>query len=514
MQEVSRAWKDAQKQNFVPESFVEITLNVGDPDSQADAIPSSTVEVPFSDSSRLTDGTDRTPFPYATLEPGIWKLDGSMLLVPDDGPYENQGFISDGLCNAEGVFEGTIPTITISFSKVFTELIPGITIAWASAYDEYATKFRITAYANETETYRGEFKNDNMVSVAAADIETYNKLVIEVLEWVEGRRRARIESILLGIEKTYKKADIMSYSHEMFVDPLSFSLPKSEITFQVKNLNGEYNPDNPTGAERYLMDRQMITARYGYKIDGTTEWIKAGTFYMSEWETPQNGITATFTARDGLEYMSDKYAGTNSGSLFSIATAALSQCGLPPLGDGSNRWVLDRSLSDISVATDEDLSGYSIREVLQLVANAGCCVFYQDRFGILHIEPLPESESDYEITRFNSYANAEITLTKQLKAVDINNGKYVLTVGAIGETQLIDNPLISDDRAPVVAQWIAAYLVKRKVLNGEFRADPRTDVLDRVRNVNRFSESGVLVTELKFTFNGAFRGSYEGRAEA
>ena len=512
MQEVSQAWKDVQKRNYVPESFVEITLNVGDPDSQADGTPSSNGEVPFSEASRLVDGTDRTPLPYATLEPKLWKLDGTMLLNPDAGPYPNQGFISDYLCSGVGTFNVTIPTITISFSRVFTELIPGITITWATAYDEYATRFRITAYANGIETYRGEFENDSMMSVANADIDYYDQIVIEVLEWCEGRRRARIESILVGIKKTYTKKELMSYTHEMLVDPLSFSLPKSKITFKVQNLFGEYNPENPSGAERYLMDRQMITARYGYKIDGSTEWIKAGTFYMSEWETPQNGITATFTARDALEYMSDKYTGPNTGSLMDIATAALEQACLPTMSDGSTRWVLDASLADISVPDGVNLNGNTIQEVLQLTANAACSVFYQDREGMVRIEPLRSSQTDYTVNRFNSYKNSEISLTKQLKSVDINNGQYVLPVGSVGETQSIDNPLISSDRAPVVAQWIADYLVNRKILSGDFRADPRADVLDRVTNQNSFSESVVLVTELNFSFNGAFRGNYEGRA--
>lgn len=512
MQEVSQAWKEAHKKNLVPESFVEVTLTVGDPESQADGTASSNGEVPFSDASSLVDGTDRTPLPYATLEPCIWLLDGSMLLVPDNGPYENQGYIGDVLCNENGVFEGTVPTITISFSKVFTELIPGITITWATAYNEFARKYRLTAYANGAQTYQSEFNNDKMVSVATADINNYDKIVIEVLEWCLSKRRARIESVLVGIKKVYAKSDLMSVDHQMSVDPLMFSLSKNEITFEVKNLNGEYNPDNPTGAEKYLMERQMITARYGYKIDGFTEWIKAGTFFMSGWETPQNGITASFTASDGQEYMSDIYYGASSGTLFEIATAAFEQAGLPVMSDGTNRWVIDESLSSISAPSGVDLNQYSIKEVIQLCANAACCVFYQDRAGLMHVEPLADRETDYEINRFNSYENSEITLTKQLKAVDINNGQYVLTVGTVGETQTVDNPLITDDRAAVVAQWVADYLVNRKILNGDYRTDPRVDVLDRVKNINSFAESVVLVTELQFAFNGAFRGSYEGRA--
>ena len=511
MQEVSQAWKDIQKRNFVPESYVEITLNVGDPESQADGKPSSNGELPFSDAHSLVNGVDRTPLPYATLEGRLWKLDGSMMLLPDEGPYENQGYIGDVLCNEDGVFDDVLPTITLSFSRVFTALIPGITITWATAYDEYATKFRITAYAEGVQTYQSEFENSSMTAVALADIDYYDQIIIEVLEWVRGRRRARIESVVIGIEKTYRKAEIMSYSHESMVDPLSFSLPKSEITFELKNLYGEYNLDNPSGAERYLIERQMITARYGYKIDGTIEWIPAGTFFMSEWEIPQNGITAAFVARDALEHMSDMYTGISEGTLLEIATAALNQASLPVLADGSNRWALDSALSEITAPSGLDLSEYTIQEVLQLVANAACCVFYQDRSGIIHIEPLHADTTDYEINRFNSYQNSEISLSKQLKAVDINNGMYVYETGAVGETQKVGNPMISSERAEIVAKWIADFLIHRKQLSGDFRADPRLDALDRVINQNSFSESVALVTEIRLNFNGAFSGSYEGR---
>lgn len=513
MQEVSKAWIEAQKRNFVPESYVEVTLNVGDPESQADASPESNGEIDISSASRLTDGTERNPTKYAFLERNMWVLNGTMKVIPTDGDTGNQGYIGDVLSDNNGKYSGNIPTITISFSKVFTELIPGVSISWATAYEEYATKYRITAYAGTEQTYQGTFTNNgDMVSVAAADIDRYDKIVIEVLEWCLPRRRARIESILIGIIKKYSKKELMSYEHSNAVDPLSFELPKNEISFKIKNLNGEYNPDNPQGAERYLMERQAVSVRYGYMLGGVVEWIKAGTFYMSEWETPQNGITATLTARDALEYMSDLYEGESSGTLMDIAVSALEQADLPVRTDGTSNWMLDESLTAISAASGADLSESTIAEVLQYVANAACCVFYQDRNGYIHIEPLGDDQTDYLIGRFVSYANSEIELTKQLKAVNINNKQYILTVGKVGETQNVDNPLISDSRAPVVAQWVADYLVNRRILTGDFRADPRLDALDRVINQNQFASSNVLVTEVNFTYNGAFRGSYEGRA--
>ena len=512
MQTVSQAWKDAQAKNFVPEAFVEIVMNIGDPESQADGKPSDNGSEFFSDSSALLDGKTKAPTKFATLERNLWVLGGGLKVLSTEQDSAGQGFIGQSLCNGDCVFDGVLPTITVSFSKVFTELIPGISVIWSSAYGEYAARVRITAYANGTITYQSEFENDAVTSVFNAEIDTYDTITLEVLEWSLPQRRARIESLLVGIRKTYTKKDLFSYSHSNFVDPLSAELPKNEIVFSVKNLNNEYNPDNPQGVEKYLIERQSLDVTYGYKIDGDVETIAAGTFFISEWDTPQNGIEATFTARDVLEFMTDTYVGVTAGSLYDIAAAAFEQAGLPLLPSEEPRWYVDESLANVSTPASVDVGDVTIAEMLQCVANAGCCVLYQNRDGVIRLEPLPAGQSDYEIGRFSSYQNAELKLTKPLKAINVNNGQYVLSVGQAGETQTINNPLISDAQAPVVAQWAADYLVNRKLLSGSFRADPRLDALDRIINKNQFAENIVLITDIKFTFNGAFRGEYEGRA--
>ena len=86
MQTVSQDWKDAQEQTLVPESYVEVILNVGDPASQADASSESNGEMDFSDAASLVDETEKNPARYAMLERNIWLLDGSFLLLPDSPP--------------------------------------------------------------------------------------------------------------------------------------------------------------------------------------------------------------------------------------------------------------------------------------------------------------------------------------------------------------------------------------------------------------------------------------------
>ena len=153
-------------------------------------------------------------------------------------------------------------------------------------------------------------------------------------------------------------------------------------------------------------------------------------------------------------------------------------------------------------------------------------MLYPDRDGILHIEPINTSPTDYRIDSFNSYSKPEITLSKSIKNVIVKKYDYkigdrgvensttdiISTVGDVGESITISNPLItSDDRARVVGEWVGNYLKNRMTLKLSGRADVRLDALDIVSNENAYSTNTVRMTNVKFDFNGAFRGSGEGR---
>lgn len=101
MQQVSQAWKNAHRKTMVPEAFVEISLKIGDPDAQADMIPTDNGH---EDISHLPDIVERTAAPpkYATLEPRLWGLDGSFRIVGGAGVRldEYESFIPFGESSA------------------------------------------------------------------------------------------------------------------------------------------------------------------------------------------------------------------------------------------------------------------------------------------------------------------------------------------------------------------------------------------------------------------------------
>lgn len=511
MQNCSPAWKTAHTQTLVPESFVEISYRVGDPAAQFDATATDNGSEAFANTAQVVDELEKVYTPYATFEQDQWILDGSMPLLPEV-VTQDMGFVSDVLCGEDRTFNPA-PVITISFSQVHEGLIPGVTITWSTAFNEYATEFAVTAY-NGSSVVASKIvtDNNNVHSVVQVDIENYDKIEIEILEWCMPFHRARVEEILVGVMEVFTKSELLGYEHTQHVSLLSAELPKAQIVFTLHNIENEWNPDNPQGLWRYLLERQELVVRYGYKVGDSIEWIKAGTFYMSEWDTPSNGISAVFTARDMLEYMRGRFEKTTTTlTLHELATQAFEQSGLPKTRHGEDKWALDNALSSITVTLPEDFD-FTRAEVVQLCANAACCVFYQNRDGILIVEPLANVLSDYVINKHVSYANPEYEISKELKSVDVNEGMGTATNSATGEVQTMKNPLIQNGTvADAVADWIKDCLKERRTLSGEFRADPRLDALDKITVENKYATTPVFITNIKYSYGGAFRGEYEGR---
>jgi hypothetical protein len=510
------------------ESFIEISLDIADPDALADASPSDNGAIYISNSSELTDGVDKTPTPYCTLEQNLWVLDGGRKAIPESYAG-SEGFVSDVMSDETCVFLDKIPTLTIGFSKEFTSLIPGVTITWSATYNEFATDFIVRAYRGNTVVAEREvLGNKSIKTLVMLDISGYDRIVIFVKKWCLPHHRARVEEVFVGMNKVYAKGDLFNFSHKQSVSPVSTSLPKNEIQFSIDNVEGEYNPYNEEGMAKYLMTRQEVKTRYGLKLDdGTIEWVKGGTFYLSEWFAKQNGLTADFTARDLLEFMSANYTENHnltSRSLYDLAEMVLLAAELPLNSDGTVKWIIDDSLR--TKYTTAPLPDDTFANCLQIIANAGECVIYQDRSGTLHIEPLKFEDTDYAISSFNSYSKSEITLAKQMKQIDVKVYTYsmgekrmestntivTVNVGATGEVVTIDNPLITDaEMARSLGAWMAVHLGHRMTLDSSWRVDVRLDALDIVTNKNDYNTNRVRMTDVEFKYNGAFRGTGKGK---
>ena len=211
--------------------------------------------------------------------------------------------------------------------------------------------------------------------------------------------------------------------------------------------------------------------------------------------------------------MNEKYTGRTEGWLYAIASDAFRQANLPLTEKGKNRYYIDESLYvAIGYITGEN----TIAEVLQKVAHMGCCVLYQDRNGVMRLEPRNKVLTDYAIRQDVSYTHPEFEISKPLKAVEVSygeDGKFILSVGSSGEVQTVNNDFINtEEDARRVAEATAEVLKGRKNISGDFRADPRLDALDIVTVESKFATNPVVITEIEYsTTGGGFHGRFTGK---
>lgn len=498
---VSESWKKLNQEYLLPETFVEISVGIVDVGVPALLSVHGTNEAVFSNTAAIAGNVATSNTKYATLEHNLWVLDGSRNIMPDTGPYNTPGYASN---------DCTDVTVTLTTSEVRSVPIPGFTITWSNEYDEYATDFTIEVKNGEVSlgvvTVNG---NDTNVSEVVLNVTNYDTVVLSVHGWSLPDHRVRLERVSFGHSVTFTKKDILSYEHEQTGCLNSGEIPKNSVTFALDNTDGKWNPYNPAGIGKYLMERQLVTVRYGLSINGSIEWISGGKFYLSEWKAPANGLEASFSARDAFEFLLNGDAKTPmTGTLAELV----------------NHAVGDSLPSNVVVTVDPGLSDYTANydgsnsraEVVQMCANAARCVIRCDREGNINIEPFEATHTGYEISADLSYAHPEVTLSKQLKNISVAYGAetpYVLDVETSGETQTVDNPFITNaDQAARVAAWARDTLRSRKAVTGDFRADPRLDVLDVVSVESKYGViSPVAITSLKYTYSGAFRATYTGK---
>jgi len=128
------------------------------------------------------------------------------------------------------------------------------------------------------------------------------------------------------------------------------------------------------------------------------EYIPLGTFWSLDWDSPDDSLKATVTARDRMELLR-KTAFQSSQVLTNVSLYELAEIVLQDAGLLDNEYIIDTNLQNF-VIPYAWLSLVSHREALRRIAEAGLAVAYTDRDGKIRIESfsIQDDESVLEIT--------------------------------------------------------------------------------------------------------------------
>lgn len=513
MVEVSDKWKEKFNETLVPESFVEITCGITEPGINKKATIVTSSAAPFSTFHNIALSDNASISRYSTGEPNLTVLDGSCGIVPSSPPYGTTGFLS-----AEIFDDSNHPVIRLELPSENKSSVPGVSICWSTVFGEYATDFSVSAYLGtsklKTVTVNG---NKSVRSDVEVELSGFDAVEIEVLKWCLPDRRVRVEQVKIGRYLVFDKTKILSYSHSSARDPISGQLSQESISFSLDNSDRTWDSVNPQGIYKYIYERQPVTVRYGMDVDGKTEWVSGGMFFLSEWSVPANSIEASFQARDAFLYLSStKYTGRKYGTLYEMCYDALEL-----LEADEITFDISDELKNYSTNITSDESTYHNSDILQLAANAAGMALYQTRDGVIKINRVYGSGASnpvLDIPVLNNYSWPEITFAQNMLNVvtTVGNATYAYPENPSGKgvSQTLSNVMLTKDilaksRNALTESY--GVLSNRRKASLAYRASPTIDALDMVKIHHQFNYDAVLLaTNVKYTFNGCFKGTIEG----
>lgn len=372
MQNISRAFKQLIRdpRKVGNRGYIRVYIGIINQDAQ-DAVSANDSRnkfTYFSDIRKPFEGYEASKL-YATGEQDFTHVDGSMYFLPEapEDVVYNNGLVSEDL----------LGTIYISFGGVTGLDIKGLTINFGECYPVDFT----VENDQGIHSYNG---NEKSFWVTEDVFYGTSFFIIRPSKMVNGEGRLRILQFSCGITNTFSNNEVWDYTFKDYISPISETIPSQDISLTVDNQDLYYDPDNEESALAFMEIGQEVKVSFGYDVDnkGNVEWLQPNTCYLKTWKA--NDVQAKFTATDRFDFISGKYYKglyrQNGISLFDLAIDVLKDAGI----SDPREFFVDPYLRKVIVYNPMPVVEYT--EALQIIANAGRCILYQDRDSRIHIQ--------------------------------------------------------------------------------------------------------------------------------
>jgi hypothetical protein len=396
--------------------YLKLLFRQIDLDAYTDATASSSDEAEISDIDQVQTGMVQMSYNYATFETDRWKLDGSFVLPPESAPWNNVGWWTDEICGSDKIFD-TNPQMTFTFTVDHSSI--GFTTTFDTNNGEYAEEYTIKAYNSSnaliaTITVTG---NTSVIHEKEQTVNNYRKIELIINKWSNPYRRGRVLEFVFGILKVYTGQELTNVNILEEISTTSKQVTANELEFSIDNQDQKFDFLNPAGVYTTMQKTMKIDSFIGVEtFTDVVEYAKAGTFYLTEWNSLNDGLIAKFKARDKLDLMTQttyKKGLYQSRTLTNLATDVLTDFGF-----SASDYNIDTALNSITVYSYIPVMSH--RDALQLIAIAGQAVVYVDRNNVIQIDQLSNTLQSYTLSFANSYNKPITELAPLVKNVEVS----------------------------------------------------------------------------------------------
>ncbi len=385
MQAASGAYKQAMKESLRNHSFMRVTIGLINQTAQASAqVADPEAFTYFSSLTKPFDNYEVTEL-YASCDQDWSAVDGSMYFLPREKP--------DVVLNAGLVTEGLLGAIEIRFPVALS--IKGLTVEFGKAYP---VDFSIVSDQKTVEISGNG--DGHFVTEEIFDEATF--LRFEPVVMVNGQSRFRIHQITMGIGIYFDNRKILSATKKEHISPITEELPTIDFSMTAENRERQFDIENAESSVQFLEIGQNVEVLYGQELaDGTVEWMPGAKLSLKDWSADDEELE--ISATDRFDTMEDTYYRGDyhpeGMSLYDLADDVFQDAGVD-----SREYSIDPYLKDVLVKNP--VPAVSHKEALQLIANAGRCILYEDRAGKIFLKSsfIPDMAASSEDETYFSQA--------------------------------------------------------------------------------------------------------------
>lgn len=347
----------------------------------------------------LTDNVTTSLHKWFSLHDN--KLDGSFYPVSSTYP---SGWWSNALSDANGQF-ATAPVITTTFTK---RAINKLRLVGEDKLNVIPVDFTINCY-DETDTviHSEVVTNNNLVSWQKdfiVSIQNVVKLELTVTKINKANYTARFLEFFTAIKEDYTNEELVSISllEELQYPSGSLSLGNisaNEVDIVLDNSTKKFTIGNTQSPLHGLLKKnRRVKVWLGIEVlDNQIEWELLGTFWASQWNVPEESMTATVTARDRLELL--RLSDFNTSQVYQNYTLyQLFELVLNDAGLVASEYIIDTALNSVTIPWAWFNRG-THRDALQKLAGCAFVQVYCDRNNRVIVEQTVPT--DYTVQHFS-----------------------------------------------------------------------------------------------------------------
>lgn len=437
--------------------FLQAVINIIDPDQVIEA-PTTSPGAVFSNPNQLSDKVSNTGPAYVTLERNRWILNGSQLLVPENGEIPSQvGFASENLSGDDGTFSDP-PFAQINFSGV--SILQACSVffpqaAFNGVADTFTVEVLSAGTAFFTQTITGN--RQSQVNFSGFTVQTPDAIKVTVSKWGLPGRRARIPEIIPGVYEVWDGSIIAAFNLVQQANFACTALPYGTCTLTMDNYDRRFEPRNKQGIFQSIEDRQGIDISIGCRLaDGSDEFVPVGRYYQYNdgWKTGNNGLTMTWELTDIIGLIADReyiVPDTLPTTLSGWVGSIVAQLG----SNFESCYSVDESYANLPLTTTADkVTGKKCGDILRWVCMAtGTFPRADSQTGNLAVEPFWSEGAALTLDNLNDYPTMKANSDVAALVFTINGNPYVVsgTSTSASNTISIENPFITTEAAALTA---------------------------------------------------------------